>query len=69
MRERETDRDANSEDTHDGDVVERHSNVLAVVQGRDLDVASLPGQESSKQLEDMLLYSSIVYLSLQCWKL
>ena len=53
MREREgaTDSDADTKDTHDGHVVQRHSNVLAVIQCGDLNMSRLPGQESSKKLK------------------
>ena len=48
MRETATDSDAHTKNTHDGDVVQRHPNVLAVIQGGDLNMPGLPGQESPK---------------------
>ena len=51
-----TDSDAHTKNTHDGHVVQRHPDVLAVIQSRDLNMSGLPGQESPKQLKINILY-------------
>lgn len=40
------------DDTHDAHVVHTHPDVLAVIQGRDAHIPRLPGQETTKQLEE-----------------
>ena len=42
---------SDSQDAHDGHVVERHPDVLAVIKSRHLDRPGLPGQEGPKQLK------------------
>ena len=55
--------DGDPEDAHDEDVVHGHAHVLAVVQRRDLNVASLPRQEGTKHLSqvDMLTRTKNIY--------
>ena len=43
--------DGHAEDAHDDDVVHGQAHVLAVVQGGDLDVPGLPGQEGTEKLK------------------
>ena len=44
---------ADTEDAHDGDVVERHADVLAVVQSRHLNRPGFPGQKGPEQLKSI----------------
>lgn len=40
-----------TDDAHDSHIVHTHPDVLAVIQSRDADVPCLPGQETTKQLQ------------------
>ena len=51
-----TDSDAHTENTHDSHVVQGHPDVLAVIQSRDLNMSGLPGQESPKQLKNIIKF-------------
>ena len=43
--------DGHARDTHDDNVIRAHPDILGIVQCRDTDLAGLPGQETTKDLE------------------
>lgn len=40
--------DRNSEDTHDGNIIEGHAHIFWVIKGRNLDVPRFPSQKGTK---------------------
>jgi len=45
--------DRNSYHAHDHHIVDTHADVLTVIQGRDVDCTSLPGEETTEHLVGM----------------